>query len=402
MSSIRVDTGVCVGCGECVGCCPYGCIKLENDVALIDLDTCVLCGSCVEACLVGAISREEAEEVRVAPKASGVWVCAEVAASGTLHPSALELLSPARDLGACLGEEVAVVVVAHEASGITPTLAAHGATKVYVIADPTLDLVDEEATARLIADLARQHRPSIMLMGATPFGRSVAPRIAAKLGTGLTADCTGLSIDSDTRLLIQTRPAFGGNLMARIICPFHRPQMATVRPGVFRAAPVRPVPAVEVVCSPADVGFGPSRARVLSSRKLPEVCETIEGAEIIVAGGLGMGSREGFKLAQQLADVLGGAVGASRAVVDEGWVPAACQVGQTGRTVSPQVYVALGISGAVQHCVGMQSAGLVIAVNKDPHAAIFQVADLGIVAPMEEAVPRLVEMIEKERILLRG
>lgn len=398
MNEIGIDAEACVGCGECARGCLYGAISIEDGIANIAPDVCTLCGSCVDVCPVGALSREGGGVEWVAPGSSGVWVCGEVGLDRRLHASTLELLTTARGLAAAIGEESAAVVVANRIDPLVPALASHGAQTIYALEDERLDLVDEEMTASLVAAAARAHTPSVILMGATPFGRSVAPRIAAKLQTGLTADCTQLGIDPESKLLVQTRPAFGGNLMARIICPYHRPQMATVRPGVFKALPMTSPLSAEpkIVRIPVDLESFVPRVRILQSRMVSGAQAGVESAETIVAGGLGLGSKQGFQLAAQLAEALGGAVGASRSAVDEGWAPASCQVGQTGRIVSPNLYVALGISGAVQHTVGMQSSGTIIAVNCDPHAAIFQVADLGVVAPAEEAVPELIEMIRRE------
>jgi len=416
VSEIRVDVDVCTGCRECERACLYGAITVVGGVARVDQDACTLCGACVEACSEGAISELREAASAVAPPASGVWVFVETTADGLPDRTALELLTEARQIASRLGEETGAVVVTTAPELVTTPLSVYGADAVYLISARPEDVRDEAAVAAAVSDLAELNTPSVILIGATDYGRSLAPRIAARLRTGLTADCTQLHVDPVTRLLVQTRPAFSGNLMAEIVCPLRRPQMATVRPGVFAAVPLKsgseaawPNVAREGVATPAlscsqvrvlscpDLARVASGVRIVRSRVLHDHAVDLESAEVIVAGGMGMRSPAGFALVERLASLLGGAVGASRAAVDAGFSVPSCQIGQTGRTVSPKVYVALGISGAVQHCVGIRGAQMVIAINEDPSAAIFQVADVGIVARVENAVPRLIELLERRQ-----
>jgi electron transfer flavoprotein alpha subunit len=243
-----------------------------------------------------------------------------------------------------------------------------------------------------LADLIQEEKPEIMLLGATTIGRSLAPRVAARVGTGLTADCTGLAVNPETGLLEQTRPAFGGNIMATIICPRHRPQMATVRPKVFQAAPKDPARKGEIVnLKSPEVAL---RSRLLERVREQAENVNLDEADIIVAGGRGLADEKGFKLLSELAEALGGAVGASRAAVDAGWISYPHQVGQTGKTVSPKLYIACGISGAIQHLAGMQSAETIVAINKNPDAPIFQVAHYGIVGDVFEVIPALIRELK--------
>jgi electron transfer flavoprotein alpha subunit len=246
-------------------------------------------------------------------------------------------------------------------------------------------------------ELIGKDEPSIVLYGATNNGRDVGPRVACALKTGLTADCTGLDIDEETRLLLSTRPAFGGNLMACIACPDHRPQMSTVRPGVFKKPVQDGNRAGEIVRE--DIHIAPEQVRVTLVERIREVAEAVnlEEAEVIVSGGRGLKSAENFALIRELADAMGGVVGASRAAVDAGWIPHAHQVGQTGRTVAPKIYVAVGISGAIQHLAGMSGSDTIIAINRDPEAPIFGVADYGIVGDLFEVVPALVQEIRSRK-----
>ncbi|MCX6357122.1 MAG: electron transfer flavoprotein subunit alpha/FixB family protein, partial [Candidatus Aureabacteria bacterium] len=269
--------------------------------------------------------------------------------------------------------------------------------RVFVIQSDALEEFNDESYARLLTKLIREQRPEIVLAGATCIGRALIPRVAVELRTGLTADCTGLDIQEGTGHLLQTRPAFGGNIMATILCNRHRPQMATVRHKVMKALPADEARAGEVVRVPVAGEECESRLAVLKS--VEEVAETINitEADIIVSGGRGVGGKEKFSVVCDLARALGAAVGASRSAVDAGWVPYSYQVGQTGKTVQPKLYVACGISGAIQHLVGMQSSDIIIAVNKDPDAPIFKVATYGLVGDLFEIIPRLIREIQRRR-----
>lgn len=387
----------CTACGQCVEACPFGVLRLEGDTLVIG-EGCTLCGACVEVCEFGALEMPEAEGPAPRPGVppDGVWVFAEQR-RGQLASVTLELLGEARRLAATLGAGVAAVLLGHRVEHLCPALLAAGADKVYLVEDPALADFCEGPYAAALAEIARRFRPEIILAGATYLGRAFIPQVAAALKTGLTADCTAFDIDPERRLLLQTRPAFGGNIMATIITPRSFPQMATARPGVFkRLAEGYPQDGrvVRVDWSPGDAA---SRSRFV--RTVEEIKERLPlaEAEVIVAGGRGLKEAKHFRLLEELADLLGGAVGATRAAVDAGWISYAHQIGQTGKTVSPKLYIAVGISGASQHVVGMQSSDFIVAINKDPAAPIFQVANLGLVGDLFEIVPALIQEIKKDR-----
>ncbi len=322
----------------------------------------------------------------------GVWVFAEQR-NGKLKSVAYELLTRGRELADTLQTELCAVCFGHGVDEVNQ-LIAHGADKVYLVDSPDLAANQEELYAGQLVELIQQYQPEIVLAGATFFGRAFIPRVAARLETGLTADCTDLAIDIENRLLLQTCPTFGGNIMATITCPTKRPQVATVRPRNFKAGKPDDTRKGQII----KVDF--NRERVTSRTKLLDFVEDltetirIEDSDIIVAGGRGLGKAENFKMLEELAAVLGGALGATRPPVDEGWIPYSRQIGQTGKPVCPKLYLACGISGAVQHLVGMQTADVIVAINDDPHAPIFEVASYGIVGDLFEVVPMLTERLK--------
>ena len=387
----------CIACGQCVEACPFGVLRLEGDNLVIG-DGCTLCGACVEVCEVEALALPETEGLAPRPGVppDGVWVFAEQR-RGELAPVTAELLGEARRLAEVLGVKVAAVLLGDGVEPLGQALLTAGAHKVYLAEHPLLADFLEETYAAAVTELARKFQPEIILAGATYLGRAFIPQVAAALKTGLTADCTAFAIDPDQRLLLQTRPAFGGNIMATIITPRTFPQMATARPGVFKPAAPAAAPAGEVIrVDLAALGQAP-RSRFVGT--VAEIKERVplNAAEVIVAGGRGLKEAKNVKLLEELADLLGGAVGATRAAVDAGWIPYAHQIGQTGKTVSPKLYIACGISGATQHLVGMQSADVIVAINKDPQAPIFQVADVGLVGDLFEIIPALIQEIKKDR-----
>jgi len=272
-------------------------------------------------------------------------------------------------------------------------LIARGADRVYAVSDPALDRYQTGSYAQALTHLVREHRPAVVLLGATSMGRDLASRVAARLEAGLTADCTELQIDPETRNLVQIRPAFGGNLMATIVCPDHRPQMATVRPKVMRPLPRDDSRRGEGIPVKPEISVDGLTTRLLEAAHEGADAVNLQEAEVIVSGGRGLGKPEHFALLRELADALGGVVGASRAAVDSGWISAYHQVGQTGKTVQPKLYIACGISGAVQHLAGMQSSDVIVAINRDPDAPIFKVATYGIVGDVLEIVPALTEKV---------
>ena len=317
-----------------------------------------------------------------------VWVFAEQS-HGRIHPVAFELLGEGRRLAADLGVRLCAVLVGSDTGTMARELGERGADRVIVADLPELAEFQDERYAAVIVEAVRREKPQILLCGATPLGRSLCSRIAVTLGTGLTADCTALAIDPETRDLLQTRPAFGGNLMATIRTPDHRPQMATVRPKVMREAPATPGRAFETEMLDIAADILRARTERLSFEPAAAGGVNLAEANVIVSGGRGLQKPENFALVRDLADALGGAVGASRAAVDAGWIPYEHQVGQTGRTVCPKLYVACGISGQIQHLVGMASSDVIVAINKDRDAPIFQHATYGIVGDALVILPLL-------------
>jgi len=394
--SVRVISDTCTGCETCVSACPFGAIEMRDGKAFIT-ENCTMCGACVEVCEFKAIERTEEATAPAADLSAykGVWVFAEQHKGG-ISSVTLELLGEGRKLADKKKTKLSAVFIGQGIKGKAKELIAHGADIVYVADDPALKDFNDDAYAAVLTTLAKLHKPEIILAGATAIGRSFIPKVAANLYTGLTADCTVLDIDPETGHLHQTRPAFGGNIMATIVTPNHRPQMATVRHKVMKKADRDDARKGDII----DVKFtasGGVRTKVLKT--VEEVSETvnISEADIIVAGGRGMGTAKNFHLLEELAKTLGGAVGATRGAVDEGWIPYSHQVGQTGKTVCPKLYIAAGISGAIQHLAGMQSSDVIIAINKDPNAPIFSVATYGIVGDALEVLPLMIKKFKEMR-----
>ena len=388
---IQIDLDKCTGCGDCVPACPFGLLEVVDDKVQLK-EGCTFCGACQEACDYEAILIEAVPETAaVSDSHRGVWVFAEQR-NGKLRDVAYELLSKGRELADVLESDLSAVCFGH---GINVNqLTAYGADKVYLVDSPELAGNQEDLYTRQLVELIQQHKPEIVLAGATSLGRAFIPRVAAILKTGLTADCTGLDIDTENRLLRQTRPTFGGNIMATIICQAKRPQMSTVRPRVFKKGEPDKGRKGQII----KLDF--NRERITSRTKLLNFVEDLtekvklEDADIIVSGGRGLGKAENFKLIEELAKVMGAAVGSSRPPVDEGWIPYSHQVGQTGKTVCPKLYIACGVSGSVQHMAGMQTSDIIVAINDDPHASIFEIATYGIVGDLFKVVPMLTEKLK--------
>ena len=392
---VIVNIDKCNGCEECLSSCPFEAIVMQEGKAFIN-EYCQACMACLSVCPEGAIVEAEIQQHKDndIQGYKGVWIFAEQR-NGRVASVAYELLGAGRKLADELHMELSAVFFGSPESE-AQELIRWGADKVYISSDQIFEKFNDEPYSQMLTSLIMEHRPEIVLAGATPIGRSFIPRVAARLRTGLTADCTALEIDKESGNLLQIRPAFGGNIMATILCPNNRPQMATVRPRVMKRGQYNESSVGEIISVKAD-GIS-SRTRVLDSvKEVSDKTINLQEADIIVSGGRGLGDPKGFKLIEELAEVLGGAVGASRAAVDSGWIPYRHQVGQTGKTVCPKIYFACGISGAVQHLVGMQSSDIIIAINKNSDAPIFNVATYGIVGDLYEIVPLLIRKIKEAR-----
>ena len=330
-------------------------------------------------------------------KTKDLWVFVETNEDGTAKNVGIELLTPGKMMAGKQGGALVAVVIGSGVDEAVKAANEHGADKIIVVDGPEFKHYTTDAYAIALCTLVEKYGPTSMLIGATNNGRDLGPRVSCRLHTGLTADCTALDIDEETGNVAWTRPAFGGNLMATIICPNHRPQIGTVRPGVFKKSDVTAANA-EIVKEDIHVADDQIRTQVIELiREMGGENVDLEGAEIIVSGGRGVGGPEGFDTIKALADTLGATVGASRAAVDAGWIAHAHQVGQTGKTVGPKLYIACGISGAIQHLAGMSGSDVVVAINKDPDAPIFDVADYGVVGNLFEVLPVLVDEIKKAR-----
>ncbi|HAJ79316.1 MAG TPA: electron transfer flavoprotein subunit alpha [Fibrobacteres bacterium] len=394
--SIKVDLEKCIGCSLCVRSCAQGAIAIVNKKAVIDMGKCNFCASCIEACKkyqAITITKEASGNVRTEDY-KNVAVFIEQR-NNEIAGVSYEMLGEGRKLADSLGEMLIGVLIGNKMQSKADELIKYGADKIVYIDGENCERFQDDVYAQLVTDFINQEKPSIFLAGATAIGRSFVPKVAAKVHGGLTADCTKLEIDVEKRLLLGTRPAFGGNLMATIICPHHRPQMATVRHKVMKPAIRNEQRTGKVVVINSDPQKVFSRTKIVDIVKEVESTVNLTEADIIVSGGRGMQNPENFSIIRDLAEVLGGAVGASRAAVDSGWMPYSHQVGQTGKTVCPKLYVACGISGAVQHLAGMQSSDFIIAINKDPEAEIFHYANLGIVGNLFDIVPALTKAFKE-------
>jgi electron transfer flavoprotein alpha subunit/NAD-dependent dihydropyrimidine dehydrogenase PreA subunit len=389
---IKIILEKCTGCKLCEKVCPYDAIHVIDKKAVVD-EKCTLCGACLEACKFDAIviTKRTFRGQDIASY-SGICVYAEHR-FGKLSSVVPEIIGAARELKKDLPRPISAIVLGHRVGDMAREIISFGVDEVWMIDNEKIGDFSEDIQSELVAEILLEKRPEIFLGGGTILGRSLLPRVAAKLLTGLTADCTELSIDTETNRLVQTRPAFGGNIMATILCQSHRPQMATVRHKVMKTADR--IEGYEGKIVEMDhIQIPDSEVEVLEFVKEEGEEVNLADADIIVSGGRGLQDPKNFVLIRELAHVLEGAVGSSRAAVDAGWIPYSHQVGQTGKTVNPVVYFACGISGAIQHLAGMKSSDVIVAINKDPHAPIFDVAHLGIVGDLFEVVPEMVKQLK--------
>ena len=330
-------------------------------------------------------------------KTKDLWVFVETNQDGSAKNVGIELLTPGKMMAGKQGGDLVAVVIGHNVDEAVKAASTHGADKVLVVDGPEYEHYTTDAYTIALCALVEKYGPTSMMIGATNNGRDLGPRVSCRLHGGLTADCTALDIDEESGNVAWTRPAFGGNLMATIMCPNNRPQIGTVRPGVFKKCEETEAKA-EVIREDIHVDEKDIRTKVLEViKEMGDENVDLEGAEIIVSGGRGVGGPEGFEPIRELANVLGATVGASRAAVDSGWIGHAHQVGQTGKTVGPKLYIACGISGAIQHLAGMSGSDVIVAINKDPDAPIFDVADYGVVGNLFEVLPVLTEELKKAR-----
>jgi electron transfer flavoprotein alpha subunit len=413
MAELKISKEKCKGCNICVKACPFDALYMEDKLAVVN-EKCTLCKVCIPKCPFDAISFEGEAEGEVDLSAyKHIWVYTEQRA-GKLMGVAEELLGEAKRLADEMGggTKVIALLIGDGIENLAGECFASGADEVLLLEHKLLKNYTTDAFAKVITEQILERKPEIVIFGATHIGRDIAPRVAARLNTGLTADCTRLDVsvptyieyakenttldtsdldpnDSEKRLL-QTRPAFGGNLMATIVCPRTRPQMATVRPGVMKRREKEEGKKGELIKVAPKLSESDIKIKLKDIVKSTKELVSLTDAEIICSGGRGLGSPDGFKLIKEFADKVGGVVGSSRAAVDAGWIDHSHQVGQTGTTVRPKIYFACGISGAIQHLAGMQTSEIIVAINKDPDAPIFEVADFGIVGDLYKVVPEII------------
>lgn len=402
---LKIYEDKCTGCGLCIKACPFSALTLEpregrglpeskfKNIAVVN-EACTACGACLPTCKFDALELQEIQTVGGdnIEDYSGVWVFAEQR-GGVIQDVAFELLSEGRKLADKLGEELSAVLMGFNVREKAQTLIDWGADQVYLVDGGELEEYETDRYTDVFSGLIKKYKPEIVLAGATSIGRAFIPRVAIRVKTGLTADCTALEIDDEKKILLQTRPAFGGNIMATIICPDFRPQMATVRHKVMKK--VKPEAGRTGRIIEEEPKTDLTRTRIVEVLHEMGNQVNLAEADIIVSGGRGLGGPENFAMIEELAKELGAAVGASRAAVDADWIPAYHQVGQTGKTVCPKLYVACGISGAIQHMAGMSSSDFIVAINKDPDAPIFDIADIGIVGDVFEVVPMMTKVLRE-------
>lgn len=395
MEPIKVIIDKCVGCGLCVTACPYDAIQMINEKAIIDIEKCTLCSACIEACKFGAIViYKRSFRGQDVTSYSGICLYAEHR-NGKLASVVLEIIGVAMKLKGDLNAKISAILLGNGMNPLAEELVLYGVDEVWMIDSPEIGEFAEDVQAEIVAEILMEKKPEIFLGGGTIIGRSILPRVAAKLLTGLTADCTELTIDSKNKLLRQTRPAFGGNIMATILCENHRPQMATVRHKVMDEAKKVKSGHIGKIVKFNHIKIPKTKIEVLGFVKEKDITVNLVDADFMVSGGRGLQDPKNFVLIEELARTINGAVGASRAAVDAGWIPYSHQIGLTGKTVKPIVYVACGISGAIQHLAGMKSSDIIVAINNDSNASIFDFSQYGIIGDLFEVVPELIKQLKE-------
>lgn len=395
MEPIKVIIDKCVGCGLCVTACPYDAIQMINEKAIIDIEKCTLCSACIEACKFGAIViYKRSFRGQDVTSYSGICLYAEHR-NGKLASVVLEIIGVAMKLKGDLNAKISAILLGNGMNPLAEELVLYGVDEVWMIDSPEIGEFAEDVQAEIVAEILMEKKPEIFLGGGTIIGRSILPRVAAKLLTGLTADCTELTIDSKNKLLRQTRPAFGGNIMATILCENHRPQMATVRHKVMDEAQKVKSGHIGKIVKFNHIKIPKTKIEVLGFVKEKDITVNLVDADFMVSGGRGLQDPKNFVLIEELARTINGAVGASRAAVDAGWIPYSHQIGLTGKTVKPIVYVACGISGAIQHLAGMKSSDIIVAINNDSNASIFDFSQYGIIGDLFEVVPELIKQLKE-------
>ncbi|MFW9987868.1 MAG: FAD-binding protein [Candidatus Odinarchaeota archaeon] len=393
--SIIIDKELCTGCASCVESCMYEAIELSNNIAKV-LANCILCRACIEACPEGAISLERGDTKTKKIDISqfkGVWVIAEHY-KDKIHNVAFQLLRKGRELADVLRVNLTLLILGSNFDDKLEEFSQYGMDEILYVKSPILKDYYSDLYVKAITELILENKPEIILIGATPTGRDFTPRIAKRLNAGLTADCTGLEINPETKNLFQTRPTYGGNILATIQTPSSRPQMATVRPGIFKM-PEKIQKEVNIRTIEYQFEEKDSVSKIVKVISKTKNTVNLEDAKYIVAGGRGVGSKENFKLLEELATVLGAELGGSRITIELNWLEPDRQIGQTGKTVNPKLYIACGISGAIQHIVGMQNSDIIVAINKDPNAPIFHWAHYGIIGDLNEIIPVLIQEVKK-------
>jgi len=392
----------CIGCTKCVTVCPFGAISMVDKKAVIDLTKCTLCGACVSVCPVKSIVISREAEKKDLSGYKDVWVFVEFSDNsdpkqqGEIKKVSFELLSEGRNLADKLNNKLCAVLLTDKNRDYEKILSDYGVDRIYLVENDEFLPYDTDVYSTAVMALINKYKPAVFLYPATYKGRDLAPRIAANLYVGLTADCTALDINKDG-LLVQSRPAFGGNIMADILSPNSRPQMATVRPNVMKIEK-RKSGNVEIVKEDIKIGKNIRRVSVVRRNKEEHAGHVkIENAEIIVSGGRGLKTKERFDVLHELAEILSASVGASRAAVDSGFIDKKHQVGQSGTTVRPRLYLAFGISGAIQHLVGMKNSDIIIAINKDPNAPIFGVSKYAVVGDGYDILKKLIEKLSERK-----